>query len=429
MKHGSHAAGAPARAALEDELADVADVADVADMGGAADMPEGAVGAGAGNAGARGIGARGAGAASGAQGRRDVSRRRSGAGWQLLGIIAELLLTLAVLCGLYIAWQMWWTGVESERAQDQTRQSAAWSAPGNGGKLQIAKAQPGDPPVQPASANVGDLVAQVYIPRFGEQWNRNVVQGTDPVQLNKHGMGHYEQTQMPGQVGNIAIAGHRNGYGQPLGDIDKLEVGDPIILRTKDYWYVYRQTSYRIVLPTQGDVVAPNPENPFAPPTKRMITLTTCEPKYTTPTHRWISYGELDYWAKVSDGVPKELATTDASGAVKFTSNEQPSLAARLPSLQPVIAVTLTIYLVLFIAAAVAWRWPILRDIHQRRRRRPDISIYGTLLRWQPGVAPIRVLLLLLLLVAGIAALMQWAYPWAASTIPYLRAMSNYVTV
>jgi LPXTG-site transpeptidase (sortase) family protein len=422
MRHGSHAVGAPARVALEDELAGVADTGDA---GGVADMPADAPQPGeAADPGRNAI----AGTAQNSHD-RSMQRRCSGAGWQVLGIFAELLLTLAVLCGLYIVWQMWWTGVESERAQDQTRQSAAWSDPGDGKNLQVAKAQAGDPPVQPTSANVGDLVAQIYIPRFGAQWNRNVVQGTDAVQLNKHGMGHYEQTQMPGQIGNMAIAGHRNGYGQPLGDVDKLKTGDPIVLRTKDYWYVYRYTSYRIVLPTQGDVVAPNPENPGEAATKRMVTLTTCEPKYSTPTHRWISYGEFAYWAKVSDGVPQELASTDASGAVNFISNEKPSLAARLPSLEPVVMVTLIVYLVLFIAAAVAWRWPVLRAIRQRRRRKPDISIYGTLLRLQPGIAPVRVLLLLLLLTAAAAALMQWAYPWAASTIPYLRAMSNYVTV
>ena len=40
---------------------------------------------------------------------------------QLMGIIAEILITLAVICALYIAWQMWWTGVQAERVQAQTR--------------------------------------------------------------------------------------------------------------------------------------------------------------------------------------------------------------------------------------------------------------------------------------------------------------------
>ena len=79
----------------------------------------------------------------------------------------------------------------------------------------------------------------MYIPRFGDAWERNLVQGTDLAELNLHGLGHYVDSQMPGQVGNFAIAGHRNGYGQPLGDVDKLQPGDAVVVRTKDYWYVY----------------------------------------------------------------------------------------------------------------------------------------------------------------------------------------------
>nr|WP_240541052.1 class E sortase [Bifidobacterium colobi] len=356
---------------------------------------------------------------------------RRGPLWQALGILAELLLTAAAICALYIVWQMWWTGVEAEQAQNQTTQSAEWSAPGSdgNGSTAIAKAQQGDPPVQPKDPKYGDLIAQVYIPRFGSQWHRNLVEGTTLEQINRHGLGHYQTSQLPGQLGNFALAGHRNGYGQPLGDVDKLQEGDAIIVRTKDYWYVYHYTRYEIVLPTEVRVIAANPENPNAEPTKRMITMTTCEPKYTTPTHRWISYGELAYWAKVSDGVPKELATTDASGNVKFAINDSPSLASRIGSLDKVVFAALLAWLILFIAAAVAWRWPVLRAIKLGERRRPDASIYGTLLRLQPGVAPIRWLLLTLLLFAAAAALFQWVFPWSAANIPFLNQMSNFVAV
>ena len=76
------------------------------------------------------------------------------------------------------------------------------------------------------------------------------MQGTSLVELNQHGLGHYETSQMPGQVGNFAIAGHRNGYGQPLGDVDRLQLGDAIVIRSQDYWYVYQYTNYTIVTPT-----------------------------------------------------------------------------------------------------------------------------------------------------------------------------------
>ena len=256
-----------------------------------------------------------------------------------------------------------------------------------------------------------------------------MVEGTDAAQLARHGLGRYTNTQMPGQLGNFAIAGHRNGYGQPLGDVDKLQEGDPIVVRTQDYWYVYTYTSHKIVEPTDADVIDPVPEQPGAKADKRRITLTTCEPKYTAPTHRWIVWGELKYWAKVSDGVPRELTVTGPNNKVKFAakSTSYMSLPARISSLKPYVLGALLAWLVLFAAAAVAWRWPLLAEIRSGDRPRPDVSIYGSLLRLQPGVLPVRIVLFALLLFAAAAALFEWVFPWCASNIPILQQMSNYV--
>ena len=281
--------------------------------------------------------------------RRSVSR-------SIVTIIAEVLLTFAAICGLYVAWMQWWTGVESAHVQEETRQQVAWAQPDAGGTLTIAQPQQGEPPVQPESARAGELMARVYIPRFGDQWERNLVQGTSLVELNQHGLGHYEISQMPGQVGNFAIAGHRNGYGQPLGDVDRLQPGDAIVIRSQDYWYVYQYTNYTIVTPDDGSVIGPNPEHPGEAPTKRMITMTTCEPKYTTPTHRWISFGELAYWAKVADGIPQELAKEGPDGAVQFVNNEKQSFFTSIGSLAPYVWGALAVYALVFAAAAVAWR-------------------------------------------------------------------------
>lgn len=347
--------------------------------------------------------------------------------WSVLGILGEVLMTLAAVCALYVVWQMWWTGVQSEHTQVETRQSASWSDPAGGDSSKVAKAQSGDVPVQPTSASDGELIAQVYVPRFGQGWVRNVVEGTDEAELSLHGLGHYPSTQMPGSVGNFAVAGHRNGYGRPLGDVDLLQEGDAIIVRTKDYWYVYKYTTYKIVTPEHSEVIAANPEDLNTPPSKRMITLTTCEPKYTTATHRWISYGELSYWAKVSDGVPQELATSSNSAKVAFSSsNTSRSFVSKLGTLQPIVLWALVAYLVLYIAALVAWRYPVLREIRAGKRRRPDASIYGWLLRHQPGPLVIRWALLILLLFIVSVSLIQWACPWAASNIPILQSMSNY---
>ncbi|OZG66654.1 Sortase family protein [Bifidobacterium hapali] len=368
--------------------------------------------------------------------RRAAQQQRNGSrgagkhslGWQILGVFAEVLLTAAAICALYIVWQMWWTGVQAEHEQMSTTQAANWSQPGNGDTTKIAKAQEGEPPLQPSSASTSELIGTAYIPRFGTDWKRNIVQGTDLVQLNMLGLGHYADSQMPGQVGNVVLAGHRNGYGQPLGDVDLLQPGDAIIIRTKDYWYVYTYTDYEIVGANEVRVLDANPKNPGQTPTKRLVELLTCEPKYSTPTHRWISYGEFKYWAKVSDGIPQEMATSNATTGVSFTNNAKAitNAVAQVGSFKPMIIALLIAYVIVFLAALVAWRFPVLRAIRNGEKPRPDASIYGWLLRHQPGVLPVRIVLLAILLIVAAMVVVEWVCPWAAWNIPYLREMSNF---
>lgn len=61
---------------------------------------------------------------------RPVVARQRSVIWILLGVLAEIMLTAAAVCALYIAWQMWWTGVQSEHTQIETRQAVSWSDPG-----------------------------------------------------------------------------------------------------------------------------------------------------------------------------------------------------------------------------------------------------------------------------------------------------------
>jgi sortase A len=334
-------------------------------------------------------------------------------GWRMLGLAAKLLLALSAVCALYVVWQTWWTGVQSRHVQSVQSQSSGWTMPE--GETRVAMPQAGEPPVQPETAAHADLIAQVYIPRFGDRWERNVVQGTDMEQLNRQGMGHYETSQMPGQVGNTAYAGHRGGYGSPLGDIDKIQDGDAIILRTRDYWYVYHASGHEIVTPDRVDTVSSNPENPGTPATKRMLTLTSCDPKYSAPApRRWITHAVLGYWARASDGIPAELARQDTSGKVTFTNHASDDKG--VGTLKPVILILCGLYAVMFLSAALLWRWPAMRDGHGRH------------LSWlQPGPLPVRILLTTILALAVAAALFEWVFPWAAANIPVLQQMSGYV--
>lgn len=371
---------------------------------------------------------------SGRPGKKPIAVGRS-----IVGILGELLLTFAVICALYVVWQLWWTGVTSQQIQDKQVASAAWALPNSvDGSYKIAKPQPGNPPVEAAPKADGELLGQIYIPRFGAQWERTIVQGTNPLELAQHGLGHYPKSQMPGELGNFAVAGHRSGYGEPLGNVNELQKGDAIIIRTKNYWYVYTDQSYEIVLPTQVDVVWPVPGQRGVMPTQRLITLTTCTPRYTHATHRWVVHGTLKYWAKVSDGIPEELAIKGDSGNVQFAAAGQ-SWESKIPPLTTILLWLLIAYAIIFLAAAIVWQWPAFRkaahSAHAKVRTVRTaassrmLSLYSGLLRIQPGVSVIRYIELILLILMAVVCLFQWVYPWASLNIPYLKLTSNYASV
>ena len=115
----------------------------------------------------------------------------------------------SVLLG-YVGWQYLGTNWVSHRTQadivDKLHES--WSQ--------------GQPSVH---VDQGDSQAIVKIPRFGDDYEVPVIEGTSDDALAA-GIGHFEGTAAAGQVGNFALAGHRVTHGQPLADMTELEVGD-----------------------------------------------------------------------------------------------------------------------------------------------------------------------------------------------------------
>jgi sortase A len=111
------------------------------------------------------------------------------------------------------------------------------------------------------------VIAKLFIPKIGVE--TLVFQGTTPGVLKK-GVGHYEETSLPGERGNSAIAGHRTMYGHPFRHLDKLGFGDKIVVVTKDGRHNYRVARLKKVLPTDLSVLDSSG--------KAELTLTTCNP-------------------------------------------------------------------------------------------------------------------------------------------------------
>jgi sortase A len=109
---------------------------------------------------------------------------------------------------------------------------------------------------------------------------------------------------MPGQIGNFSVAGHRNRA--TFWRLDELDDGDAIVLESRDEWFVYQVSESRIVRPHQTEVVAPVPGRRGAKPTKAMLTLTTCHPKFNN-YERLIVHAELVRSEPKSAGRPTEL--------------------------------------------------------------------------------------------------------------------------
>ncbi len=141
---------------------------------------------------------------------------------------------------------------------------------------------------------VGDIFAKIRIPRFGDDYVRNIAEGTSVTKvLNTVGIGHYVGTAMPGEVGNFALAGHRSGNGGPMRNIDKFQAGDQVIVETTTDTYNYRYLESAIVKPDALGVIAEVPEGlSSAMVNGKYLTLTTCTPIYVN-TERYIAWFEL----------------------------------------------------------------------------------------------------------------------------------------
>ena len=115
-------------------------------------------------------------------------------------------------------------------------------------------------------ANMDTPLALLRIPRLGIEVP--VFAGTDDLALNR-GVGQIEGTALPGEVGNIGIAGHRDGFFRPLKDV---AVGDALVLETTSESITFVVEELHIVDPTDVWVLAPT--------SSPSVTLVTCYPFY-----------------------------------------------------------------------------------------------------------------------------------------------------
>jgi sortase A len=143
----------------------------------------------------------------------------------------------------------------------------AWvfqNAEGRKIELLLAARQEAGPPTTPAAHE--SLSGRINIPRLG--LSAMVVEGTGRRDLRR-AVGHIAGTALPGQPGNVGIAGHRDTFFRPLRNIRE---DDIINLTTLFGDYSYRVVSVMVVGPEDVAVLDGSP--------LEILTLVTCYPFY-----------------------------------------------------------------------------------------------------------------------------------------------------
>jgi sortase A len=211
---------------------------------------------------------------------------------------AEVLVTLGLVLLLFAGYEVWGKSaiiadhqqtLDNQLAQQWGDDPTVGSIPNRSGSQ---------------TANVplpGDALGRLYLPRLGKYWV--VVEGVSAYDI-RYAPGHYPGTAMPGEIGNFAVAGHRTPA--IFWDLDQMQPGDPVVVETRTTWFIYKVTKSLIVAPTALEVIAPVPEQPGVSPTQRLMTMTTCNPKWDN-YQRLIVHAALDHTLPHSAGRPTEL--------------------------------------------------------------------------------------------------------------------------
>lgn len=269
-----------------------------------------------------------------------------GGGRRVVRTLGEVLITAGMVVLLFVVYEVYVTNIFS--AQKQASATSAldkqWDTVPNGAQ-RSAHYDLAD----------GSGIAKLYIPALGQDYRFTVIEGTTDADL-AIGPGHYVGSALPGQPGDFAVAGHRVGQGAPFNDLDLVQSCDAIVVETQTDWFVYRMlprsteaagwatgkgrnpqcagtngegkvaplggvysqtTGQEIVLPSQGDVVAPVPHVPNASLSAgqeaSLLTLTTCNPKFSASQRLIVHAVLVKDWQKnpkFPNQLPPEMKET-----------------------------------------------------------------------------------------------------------------------
>ena len=139
---------------------------------------------------------------------------------------------------------------------------------------------------------LGEKFAIMRIPILGSDWARTISEGTSLEILDHLGIGHYEKTEVPGEKGNFAVAGHSGNQWTPFANYAWIGEGNLIEIETFDANYVYQVVDTKTVNEKNMDTVYKNPSIKSDGEGKSWLTITTCLTDGPT-NKRFVIYAKL----------------------------------------------------------------------------------------------------------------------------------------
>ena len=138
------------------------------------------------------------------------------------------------------------------------------------------------------NAEDGDVLARMLVPAI--ELDKYVVEGVSVSDL-RTAIGRYRGSAHIGDLGNVALAGHRSTYGEPFGRIGELLPGDQISLVTAIGTAVYEVMDPNEYVATWASkvrsidgghvIVGPSDEFVLADVGDNRLTLTACHPRFS----------------------------------------------------------------------------------------------------------------------------------------------------
>jgi len=149
---------------------------------------------------------------------------------------------------------------------------------------------PSPQPLRMHAVPIGATIGTLRIPRLHESVTFRQGIGANVLQ---YGPGHYPMTDLPGQLGTVAIAGHRTTHTHPFLHLNDLRRNDDIVLTARSRTFTYRVYAMRIVRPTAVWVLMMRSQAP-------RLVLTACHPPHSA-AFRIVVFARL---AGPLDGTP-----------------------------------------------------------------------------------------------------------------------------